>query len=107
MIYLETECPAGKFRCGKFAGYSCKCGCGRDCSRWGWCGKGGLYASTRRAKYSDYCQAKRVDPVHKLFYTEAKCPKGASRCGDFGDFKCKCDCGRSCSRWGWCGTSAA
>jgi len=41
-IYTERKCPAGKARCGHFNDYVCKCDAKNECSRWGWCGQGGL-----------------------------------------------------------------
>ena len=62
-VYKTSKCPAGKARCGHFGDYVCKCGCKAQCSRWGWCGVGGLYLSTMQPKYSHLC--KKVSKTHK------------------------------------------
>jgi len=108
IFYTESECPKEASRCGDFGDFKCKCNCGRDCSKFGWCGKGGLYSSTKQVEYSNWC-VNRPETVHKAkldnkqVYETKKCPAGKARCGNFGDYSCKCGCEQQCSRWGWCG----
>merc|ERR1712007_298018 len=86
------------------------CPVGKQCSKWNWCGVGGLYLSTQQAKYNGRagCAAKPAakkpahkKPAHKKPVAKKCNVSKNGRCGPkFNHTICAWG---QCSRWSWCG----
>lgn len=91
-------------QCGKIGSGVFVCGPGQSCSRWNWCGVGGLFASTQQAEYSNN-PGKAC--THYLMKNTLKCMVGWGKCGNIDGKLYTCQKGLFCSRWGWCGAGTA
>merc|ERR1712072_77211 len=114
--HKRSSCKLSRNRqCGPKKGHTV-CPRGQYCSRWNWCGKTAAYKRGNQKRYSNGfgCSAKRVVRRYKFKRHHVRRHHKRSSCKLSRNRQCGpkkghtvCPRGQYCSRWNWCGKTAA